>query len=160
VLLGEEPIEELSLLGKDVFSYFGLGCRNVSKVYIPEGYSFISLLDSWQKYEAITHHHKYANNYDYQKSIMLVNKVPFLDNGFVMVTENSSLVSPISVLFYESYADQNDLHQKINEQKEKIQCIVSASGWYPNSVAFGKAQHPQVGDYADHIDTLKFLSNL
>jgi len=160
ILLGEEPSEELNTLGNDVFSYFGLGCRNVSKLYVPEGYSFNALLDSWNSYSNIVNHHKYANNYDYQKSIMLVNSVPFLDNGFIMITENNSLVSPISVLFYETYSDQNDLKQKLISQKEKIQCIVSAKAWYPGSIAFGKAQYPEVWDYADNVDTLKFLSTL
>jgi hypothetical protein len=160
VLMGEETNEQLTALGKDVFSYFGLGCRNVSKVFVPEAYSFIPLLDSWQGYSEIGNHHKYANNYDYQKSILLVNGVPFFDNGFVLVTENSALVSPISVLFFETYKDQNDLRFKINSQREKIQCIVSANGWYAESLPFGKAQYPEAWDYADNVDTIKFLSNL
>ncbi len=160
VLMGEETMEQLTELGKDVFSYFGLGCRNVSKVFVPDGYSFTPLLDSWPKYSNIANHHKYANNYDYQKSILLVNGVTFLDNGFVLVTESASLVSPISVLFFETYTDQLDLREKINSQKEKIQCLVSANGWYPESLPFGKAQYPEVWDYADNVDTLKFLSGL
>jgi hypothetical protein len=160
VIMGDETTEQFIELGKDVFSYFGLGCRNVSKVFVPEGYSFTPLLDSWPGYSNIGNHHKYANNYDYQKSILLVNGVTFLDNGFVLVTENSALVSPISVLFFETYKNQDDLHEKINSQKEKIQCIVSANGWYPESVPFGKAQYPEVWDYADNVDTLKFLNNL
>lgn len=160
ILMGEETAEQLVELGIDVFSYFGLGCRNVSKVFVPEGYSFIPLLDSWPTYSNISNHHKYANNYDYQKSILLVNGVTFLDNGFVLVTENSALVSPISVLFFETYKDQNDLNEKISLQSEKIQCMVSANGWYPGSVPFGKAQYPDVWDYADNVDTLKFLSSL
>ena len=158
--MGKETTEQLTELGKDVFSYFGLGCRNVAKVFVPEGYSFTPLLDSWPKYSNIANHHKYANNYDYQKSILLVNGVTFLDNGFVLVTESSSLVSPISVLFFETYKDQNDLHEKISSQKEKIQCIVSANGWYPESLSFSQAQYPEVWDYADNVDTLKFLSSL
>lgn len=160
ILIGEETTEQLTELGKDVFSYFGLGCRNVSKIFVPEGYNFSSLLDSWPKYNAIANHHKYANNYDYQKSILLVNGIPFLDNGFVLVTENNALVSPISVLFYETYHDQNDLKEKITSQSEKIQCIVSANGWYPQSLPFGKAQYPEAWDYADNVDTLKFLASL
>jgi len=160
VIRGDETTQQLTELGKDVFSYFGLGCRNVSKVFVPEGYSFIPLLDSWPTYSNIANHHKYANNYDYQKSILLVNGVTFLDNGFVLVTENSALVSPISVLFFETYKDQNDLNEKISLQKEKIQCIVSANGWYSESLPFGKAQYPEVWDYADNADTLKFLSGL
>jgi hypothetical protein len=160
VIFGEELGSELRDLGKDVFSYFGLGCRNVSKVFVPEGYDFKLLLDSWEGYSEIINHHKYANNYDYQKSILLVNGTPFLDNNFVLVTGSSALVSPISVLFYENYKDQNDLHAKIHSQKEKIQCTVSAKGWFDHSLPFGKAQYPELWDFADNVDTLKFLDEL
>ncbi len=160
VLLNEETSDQLTELGKDVFSYFGLGCRNISKVFVPEGYRFNHLLDSWSSYSGIANHHKYVNNYDYQKSILLVNRIPFFDNGFVLITESASLVSPISVLFFETYKDQKDLSEKIQSQREKIQCIVSASGWYSGSLPFGKAQYPEAWDYADNVDTLKFLSNL
>jgi hypothetical protein len=158
VLMGEESKDQLTALGKDVFSYFGLGCRNVAKIFVPDGYNFSPLLDSWNDYSGIIHHHKYANNYDYQKSILLVNGVSFLDNGFVLVTEHSSLVSPISVLFYETYSDQEDLQRKIETQRKKIQCIVSANAWYKESLPTGKAQYPEVWDYADDVDTMKFLS--
>ena len=157
VILGEETAEELKTLGQDVFTYFGLGCRNVSKLYVPEGYSLKGLLDSWTSYQNIIHHHKYCNNYDYQKSILLVNGVPFLDTGYVLLTENGALVSPISTVFYETYANQNDLSQKLDKHREKIQCLVSANAWYKSSVPFGKAQLPDLWDYADHVDTLKFL---
>ncbi len=157
IIMGEESAEELKTLGIDVFSYFGLGCRNVSKLYVPEGYNFIGMLDSWATYQDIIHHHKYCNNYDYQKSILLVNGIPFLDTGYVLVTENEALVSPISTLYYETYTDQIDLSEKVAKQKDKLQCLVSANGWYPKSVPFGKAQSPDVWDYADYIDTLRFL---
>ena len=157
ILMGEESAEELNVLGQDVFTYFGLGCRSVSKLYVPEGYHFIRMLDSWAPYHDIIHHHKYCNNYDYQKSILLVNGTPFLDTGYVLVTENEALVSPISTVYYETYANQNDLSEKLNKQHEKLQCLVSANAWYKKSIAFGKAQFPEVWDYADTIDTLKFL---
>lgn len=160
VIMGEEPAETLTELGKDVFTYFGLGCRNVAKVFVPEEYTFIKLLDSWAPYIEISNHHKYANNYDYQKSILLINQTPFLDNGFVLLTESANLVSPISVVFFERYLDQTDLQHKIQSHGEKLQCIVSANGWYTNSVAFGKGQQPEVWDYADNVDTMKFLSIL
>lgn len=157
IILGEESTEELTTLGQDVFTYFGLGCRNVSKLYVPVGYNFIGMLDSWISFHDIIHHHKYCNNYDYQKSILLVNSIPFLDTGYVLLTENESLVSPISTVYYETYADQNDLSQKLNTHRDKLQCLVSANGWYTGSVPFGKAQFPEVWDYADNVDTLKFL---
>jgi hypothetical protein len=158
ILMGEEDSSHLTELGKDVFSYFGLGCRNIAKLFVPEGYEFIKLLDAWSPYQEIIHHHKYANNYDYQKSILLVNKVPHLDNGFVLLTRHEQLVSPISVVYFETYSTQSDLKNKIKIQKDKIQCIVSANGWFEGSVPFGKAQLPELWDYADGIDTLKFLT--
>jgi hypothetical protein len=160
VLMGEEDAAALTELGKDVFTYFGLGCRNVSKIYVPEDYNFPNLLDNWEIYQPITHHHKYANNYDYQKSIMLVNSTPFYDNGFVMLTESENFVSPISVIFYETYADLTDLKEKITKHSAKIQCIVSANGWYEGSIPFGKAQLPEVNDYADQVDTMSFLTSI
>jgi hypothetical protein len=160
ILVGEEPAEELSALGNDVFSYFGLGCRNVSKLFVPADYKFDGMFRSWENFSSIIHHHKYANNYDYRKSIYLVNRDPFFDNGFVLITENKALVSPISVLFFEYYEDQKDLHQKMEEQKDKIQCIVSAQGWWPGSVGFGQAQFPDVADFADGVNTLAFLQSL
>lgn len=160
IIMGEEPTATLTELGKDVFTYFGLGCRNVAKVFVPEEYSFNGLLDAWAPYNDIINHHKYANNYDYQKSILLVNQTPFFDNGFVLLTESSNLVSPISVLFYERYLDQEDLQQKLQSHADKLQCVVSANGWYAGSVPFGKAQQPEVWDYADDVDTMKFLTVL
>jgi hypothetical protein len=160
IIMGEEETTHLTDLGKDVFSYFGLCCRNISKLYVPEGYEFNRLFESLEGYKEIIHHHKYANNYDYQKSILLVNKVQHLDNGFVMITQNDQLVSPISVLYFETYTTQSDLKKKIKLHQEKIQCIVSANGWYEGSLPFGKAQHPELWDYADGIDTLKFVSDI
>lgn len=160
VIMGEESENELSLLGKDVFSYFGLGCRSISKIYIPDDYHLPSLLNAWDPYKNIIHHHRYANNYDYQKSILLINKTPFLDSGYLLVTENTAMISPISVLHYETYSDQFDLSGKIDLQREKLQCIVSANAWFKESVPFGTAQQPELWDYADGIDTLRFLTGL
>lgn len=160
VIMGEEAQEELKELGKDVFSYFGLGCRNVSKLYIPEDYDLIPILKSWERYEIVAQHHKYANNYDYQRSIHLINQKHFYDNGVVLLMEDDRLVSPISVVFYEKYKDQNDLKSRLAKNGEKLQCLVSANAWYPGSIAFGKAQTPALWDYADNIDTLKFLESL
>jgi hypothetical protein len=143
-----------------VFTFFGLGCRNVAKLYVPEDYSFPGLLNCWEIYQPIIHHHKYVNNYDYQKSIMLVNGIHHYDNGFIMLTESESLVSPISVLYYETYRNLADLNEKIARQKEKIQCVVSANGWFAGSVPFGKAQLPEVWEYADQLDTMKFLASI
>ena len=152
VIRGDETAEQLTTLGEDVFTYFGLGCRNVSKVFVPEGYDLTKILRVWDGYQDVFNHHKYANNYDYNKSILLVNRIHFLDNGFVLITENKGLVSPISVLYHEPYSGQPDL------ASDKIQCIASSTGWFPGSVAFGKTQEPGLSDYADGVDTLRFLS--
>ncbi len=160
ILLGEEPTEELKNLGNDVFTYFGLGCRNVSKLFVPLGYDFAPLFKSWEEFSSIIHHHKYVNNYDYRKSIFLINKNDFLDTGFLLVIENENLVSPISVVYFEYYTNQEDLKEKIAAQKEKLQCIVSAKGWFKGSVPFGQAQFPEIDDFADGIDTLAFLASV
>jgi len=158
ILRGTESREELTLLGHDVFSYFGLGCRNVSKIYVPADYDLKPMLESWSPYTDIIHHHKYHNNYDYQKSIMLVNRVHFLDNGFVMITESERLVSPISVVYFEHYTGDADLREKLDINADKIQCIVGNAA--PATISFGRAQYPALWDYADQVDTLKFLANL
>lgn len=158
ILTGKETADELQALGKDVFSYFGLGCRNVSKLYVPSDYDITKLLDHWSVYKDVLLHHKYNNNYDYQKSILLINKDAFFDSGFVMLQESMRLVSPISVVYYERYKDEGDLALKLTSVKEKIQCVVGNQK--PATVPFGQAQSPQLWDYADQIDTLKFLEHL
>jgi hypothetical protein len=158
ILTGNESVEEIDVLGEDIFSYFGLGCRNVSKAYVPKGYDLAKILSRWEAYKDIIHHHKYCNNYDYQKSILLVNLIPFLDNGFILLQENEKMVSPISVLYYEFYTDQADLENKLKNNTEKIQCIVGKNK--PATISFGSAQYPEVWDYADNVDTLRFLEKL
>jgi hypothetical protein len=158
VLSGKESHEEIASLAKDVFTYFGLGCRNVSKIFIPRKFDLTKLLDGWKGYTHVMNHHKYHNNYDYQKSILLINRLPFLDSGFVMLQENERLVSPISVVYYESYGDEGELALKLTEHRDKIQCVVGKT--IPGSVPFGQAQYPHLWDYADQIDTMKFLTAL
>jgi len=160
ILDGHEDAEQLAKLGKDIFSYFGLGCRNVSKLYIPKGYDLVNLFPAWDSFNQIIHHHKYLNNYDYQKSILLVNKIPFYDNGFVLLKEEDAFVSPISVLFYEFYSNVEELTTKVKGHHEKIQCIVSREKWFPGSEDFGDAQFPELTDYADKLDTLAFLEKI
>lgn len=158
VLSGDESNEELMLLGRDVFTYFGLGCRNVSKIFIPPDFDPTRLISAWDVYVDIIHHHKYHNNYDYQKAILLVNKIPFFDSGFVILQENYKLVSPISVVYLERYYAPGDLQEKLESVSEKIQCIVGKT--QPDHVPFGEAQAPEVWDYADRVDTLRFLESL
>lgn len=152
LLDGTETPEEIVNLGNDVFRYFGLGCRSVSKIYIPDNFEIEGMIKKWESFSDIIYHHKYANNYDYNKSIYLVNKVPFLDSGFLLLKEDKQIVSPISVLYYERYKDISAVKNSISEQKERIQCIVG-HGYIP----FGKAQQPKLWDYADGIDTIDFL---
>ncbi len=155
VLTGKETQEDIVGLGKDIFTYYGLGCRNVSKVFVPQGFDFTPLLDGLSGYESVGDHHKYRNNYDYNKSIYLVNKEPHLDTGFLLVRESEELVSPISVLYYQQYTSAADLSTLLENSKDKIQCVVG-EGYLP----FGSAQHPEVDDYADGVDTFKFLIGL
>ena len=160
VLTGHETDAELAYLGPDIFQYYGLGCRNVSKLFVPAGYNFIPLLDALQLCQGVLNHHKYQNNYDYNKSILLVNAVPHFDNGFLLVTEQPALVSPISVLHYGEYAHEIDLVDKLTDVAARLQCVLSAGGRWAGSVPFGQAQQPGVTDYADGVDTMEFLAEL
>lgn len=159
VIRGNETGRDLYGLGKDIFSYFGLGCRNVSKLYVPEGYDFHSFFEAIAPWSNVMEHHKYHNNYDYNKSILLVNKEKHLDNGFLLLQESEHLVSPISVLYYEYYM-QDDPSDKLQKHSDKIQCVVSNGGWYSESLAIGQAQMPELWDYADRVDTMAFLCSL
>lgn len=161
VLTGNETDEELSALGRDVLQYFGLGCRNVSKLYVPEKYDFTRFYEAIQDMDkTYLHHHKYFNNYDYNKSILLVNRVPHFDNGFLLLTESEVLVSAISVLHYETYRTLDEVKEKLAAASEKIQCIVGNSNpGLPEMVYFGEAQKPGLLDYADSIDTMAFLAS-
>ena len=158
VLSGNESNEELMLLGRDVFTYFGLGCRNVSKIFIPDNFDVIRLINAWDIYVDIIHHHKYHNNYDYQKSILLVNKIPFYDSGFVILHENEKLVSPISVVYLERYKSADDVSQRLELLSDKIQCVVGNTS--EAQVPFGQAQSPELWDYADRVDTMRFIETL
>lgn len=152
VLDGNETKEELEKLGTDIFSYFGLGCRNVSKVYIPKGYDIKQLAGCWDKFSGIISHNKYANNYDYHKAVFLVNREHYLDTGFLLLREHSGISSPVAVLYYEYYKNQEAFKSVAERNSNKIQCITGR-----NHVPFGKAQMPALWDYADGIDTIEFL---
>lgn len=162
VLNGEETTEQLNQLGHDIFDYFGLGCRNVSKLLVPEGYSFNTFFESVESYQPIINHHKYSNNYDYNKSIYLVNSDKHLDNGFLLLKEDERMASPLAVLFFQYYRDAQQVNEMLLTESENIQCIVSRMPLnIPNQVVnFGQSQHPALWDYADGIDTMDFLSNL
>ena len=162
VLTGNETAEQLFELGHDIFDYYGLGCRNVSKILVPDGYNFNFFFESIQGYEQIINHHKYNNNYDYNKSIYLVNRDDHFDNGFLLLKKDERLTSPLAVLFYNNYADIKSVEEMINTESEKIQCVVSGVPLDVKNqvVSFGQSQQPKLWDYADGIDTMDFLSNL
>lgn len=158
VLDGTETRTQLADLGNDILEYFGLGCRNVSKLYVPAGYDFKAFFESVEYWNSITLHSKYVNNYDYNKSIFLVNGDRHLDNGFLLLKESTALHSPISTVFYEEYTDAEKVFDELEAEKENIQCIVS--GTRKGTVAFGHSQSPELWDYADGVDTLRFLAGL
>ena len=161
VLTGNENINNLRLLGNDVFQYFGLGCRNVSKLFVPKGYKFDTFYESVFNFQNVVNNNKYANNYDYNKTVYLMSSNPtLLDNNFLLLKEDVSYSSPIGVLFYEYYDDINILNLRLENDKEQIQCIVANAPEIKNAIHFGTAQCPQLRDYADGIDTMKFLIGL
>ncbi|MFK7797814.1 MAG: acyl-CoA reductase [Aureispira sp.] len=161
VLTGQETEAELLELGKDIFTYFGLGCRSVSKLYVPEGYDFIPLLRTLDTYKDLHQHNKYRNNYDYNRSIYYLNNVPHLLNDCLMLLEDKSLLSRISSLHYETYSSQEALEKELIERAEEIQCVVSpVSMGEIKVVPFGESQLPHLADYADGVDTMAFLTSL
>ena len=159
VLTGDETADQLHELGHDIFDYYGLGCRNVSKLLVPEGYNFNFFFESIQSYEGIINHHKYNNNYDYNKSIYLVNREEHLDNGFLLLKRDEKMVSPLAVLFYSNYDDLEQAEALISAESEQIQCVVSGAALQVGNqvVDFGQSQQPKLWDYADGIDTMEFL---
>ena len=158
VLSGNETKEQLTALGEDIFRYFGLGCRNVSKLFVPKDYSFVAFFEAIFEYQDVIHYEKYANNYDYNKAVFLMSNFKLLDNGFLTLKEDQSHASPISSVFYEKYDDIKDLQKRLESESEQIQCIVS-DNLIENSIAFGQTQKPALWNYADNIDTISFLIN-
>jgi len=160
VLNGQESREELKALGHDIFDYFGLGCRNVSKLYVPQGYDFKVFFESIEAFKSVADHHKYNNNYDYNKSIFLVNLDKHLDNGFLLLKEDTRIASPLAVVYYEEYQNPEKAGADLLENEDLIQCIVSNSKLPLSTVKFGQSQCPGLFDYADGVDTMKFLREL
>ncbi len=159
ILSGTETASQLEALSRDIFTYFGLGCRNVSKLYVPKGYNFDAFFNAMYTQKDIIYNDKYMNNYDYNKAVYLMGGVNLLDNEFMLLKEDTGLSSPISVIFYEYYDSLQEVKKDLSENAEKIQCIVSESG-IENEIQFGKTQSPELWDYADGIDTMAFLINL
>jgi hypothetical protein len=155
VLDGSETPEEITALGEDVFRYFGLGCRNVSKVFLPEGFDLDRIFTAFLPYAWVVDHNKYGNNYDYTRALWLLDQVPFLDNGFVLLKEDHSMASPVGTLFWERYSDPAVLQARLADEASNLQCIVGHG-----HLGFGQAQQPGLADYADGVDTLRFLAEL
>jgi hypothetical protein len=159
VITGKETEEDFINLSDDVFQYFGLGCRSVSKLFVPKGFDFDAFFTGMYAKKDMINNAKYANNYDYNKAVYLMSLFDLLENGFLMIKEDESYSSPIATVFYEYYDNEIDLKIKLHQDREKIQCIVSKD-FIENEVAFGQTQHPKLTDYADGVNTLEFLSTI
>jgi hypothetical protein len=157
VLTGEESDDEIRLLAKDIFTYFGLGCRNVSKLYLPEGKSLDPILRVLEEFHDMKVHNKYSNNYDYNRSVYYINQIPFYDNNILLLKEDEQLASPIGVVFYEFYKSINQLQMQLETNRDQIQCMVAKENVLDGAVRFGQAQSPSIADYADGVDTMEFL---
>ena len=159
ILTGNETDAQLSGLSDDIFRYYGLGCRNVSKLYVPEDYNFDAFFNAVYKWKDIINESKYANNYDYNKAVYIMSEFDMLENGFLMIKEDQSFGSPIATVFYEKYTDLETLKSTLKSEDENIQCIV-ADGFSTSEIAFGQTQEPKLWDYADNVDTVDFLLTL
>ncbi len=160
ILTEQESKTELANLANDIFMYFGLGCRNVSKIIVPNGYDFNVFFEAIEYWSTVNLHSKYFNNYEYMKAIYLVNREPHLDNGFLLLKENPELASPISVLHYSYYDDLADVRTYVNNHADQIQLITAKHTILPTAIAFGASQEPNIDDFADGVNTVSFLKNL
>lgn len=157
VLKGDETDEELQLLAEDIFRYFGLGCRNVTRILMPQNFDIAKLFENFLNFKQIINHHKYANNYEYNRAIYLLNQEKFWDNNFVMLKEDDSLFSPLAVLNFNRYNHFEEVKNFIKENENDIQCVVAKSELGLDSKNFGDAQNPSLDTYADNVDTMRFL---
>lgn len=159
VLSGNESHQDLVRLGEDIFRYFGLGCRNVSKLFVPQGYDFTDFFKAIFEQRDVIQYEKYANNYDYNKAVFLMSNFKLLDNEFLTLKEDTSYASPISSVFYEYYDDLRAVQATLEKDKDLIQCVVSKN-LVEGSVGFGQTQKPNLWDYADNVDTVSFLLSI
>ncbi len=161
IIQGDETADDFRKLGKDIFQYYGLGCRNVSKIHVPKNYKFEPLLEILHEFNSIILHEKYKNNFDYQITLLILNNAFHLNNGSIIISKNKAIQSPISVLHFEEYDNIDSLEKELNNQREEIQCIVSKIQFESmNTIHFGQAQSPTLLDYADGVDTIYFLLQL
>ena len=156
VLSGDESENELKLLSDDIFIYFGLGCRNISKIFVPTGYDISQLKNKFDKYSYIINHNKYSNNYNYQKTIKIMNNEVFTDCDYFLMSQSKEINPPISVIYYDYYDDISQVCDLIKEKINQIQCIVT-NLQMNNSIRFGESQDPKLDQYADNSDTINFL---
>ena len=155
VLDGNETQDDLAALSQDMMQYFGLGCRSVSHIMVPDGYDFKELFSALFEHKELIQHNAYANNYDYNKAVYLMQEQKFLENGFIILKKDDKLSSPIACVNYSAYTNLEAVNQRLHDQEEQIQCVVS--NCVENAFAFGQTQYPKLGDYADHVDTMAFL---
>lgn len=160
IITGKESPSDIMGLGDDIFAYFGLGCRSVSKIFVPRGYNLIPLLDSFEKWNWLINHNRYANNYEYSRALFAMNQVKHLDTGFLLVAESEQIDSAVGVLYYEEYDSISEVEKLIGSSSDAIQCVVGLQSAHPTAIPFGAAQSPAINDYADGIDTLRFLFSL
>jgi hypothetical protein len=160
VISGKESEQELALLGDDIFTYFGLGCRNVTKLYVPHSYDLKVLLGVLDRFNHLGQHHKYWNNVDYYRSVYLMNQQHFLDNGVLLLKEDKAISSPVGVVFYERYSEIDEVRERLREREQEIQCVVSLHPGIRNRIPPGSTQEPMPWDYADGVDTIRFLAKL
>lgn len=160
VLEHDTSREQLELLAEDVFRYFGLGCRSVSKLLLPKGYDTDQIFEAFYKFKYLADHQKYGHNLDYYRAIYLMEKIPFLENGFVMLKEDAGLHAPTGVLYYEYYNDEEHLQAKLKAWESQLQCVVGAYTGAGDRVPFGESQKPALHTYADNVDTMQFLTQL
>ena len=160
VLTGEETEKQMQALADDVFLYYGLGCRNVAKLFVPEGYDFGPFLKVLAERTGVAENHKYFNNYEYNKAIFLVNGRQHLDTGNLLLVEDDKFASPVGVLHYTFYSSPVALRNHLMVNREQVQCVVSEAAFLSQTVPFGKSQSPALWDYADGVDTLDFLLSL
>ena len=159
ILNGNETKKEIELLANDIFYYYGLGCRNVSKIFIPNNYNLDILFKSFVLWNEVINKNSYSNNYNYYRAIYLLNKEVFFDNGFFLLKESEKIGSPVGTIYFEYYKSDNQIKEMIKKNNEKIQCIVSNNN-YPKTIKFGETQMPNLNDFADDIDTFNFLLKL
>jgi hypothetical protein len=160
ILSGNESVAELNALGKDIFSYFGLGCRNISKIYLPQGYDILTLLPILEQFDSVKENNKYMNNYDYHRALLMMNVERFYDTGNLIAIESDRLHSAVSVLYYEYYQDLESVRSNLMTKADQIQCVASNCHIGLNEVSLGQTQYPELWEYADNVDVLEFLLNI